>query len=146
MLATIHFNVFCLPEIKIYKLEDHPLSAVPDLQLTSTSGGIHPQPEDQPCRADEGPTKHGYIMRTFITSNIIRVIKSRRVRWVEHVNRMGGMRNAYEILAAKPKGKRSLDRPRRRCHVILDCILEKKYDRMWTGFVWLRIGTSVSPL
>jgi hypothetical protein len=47
-------------------------------------------------------------------SVIIRVIKSRKMRWAGHVPRMG-KRNGYRILVGKPEGKRSLGRPRRRC-------------------------------
>jgi hypothetical protein len=36
---------------------------------------------------------------------IIRIIKSRRMRWTEHVARMGTKRNAYRILAGKPEGE-----------------------------------------
>jgi hypothetical protein len=42
------------------------------------------------------------------------MIKSRRMRWAEHVARMGEKRNAYRILVGKPEGKRALGRPRRR--------------------------------
>jgi hypothetical protein len=42
------------------------------------------------------------------------MIKSRRMRWVGHVARMGVKRNAYRILVGKPEGKRQLGRPRRR--------------------------------
>jgi hypothetical protein len=38
----------------------------------------------------------------------IRMIKSRRIRWVGHVARMGEKRNAYGILVGKPEGKRPL--------------------------------------
>jgi hypothetical protein len=44
--------------------------------------------------------------------NIIMVIKSRRIRWVEYVAQMVEMRNAYSILAGKPEGKRPSERPR----------------------------------
>jgi hypothetical protein len=37
--------------------------------------------------------------------NIIRVIKSRRMKWAEHVARMGEMRNACNILVGKPEGE-----------------------------------------
>jgi hypothetical protein len=47
--------------------------------------------------------------------NIIRLIKSRRMRWVGHVAWIGEMRNAYSILVGKPEGKRPLERSRRRC-------------------------------
>jgi hypothetical protein len=42
------------------------------------------------------------------------MIKSRRMRWAEHVARMGETRNAYRILVEKPEGKRPLGRSRRR--------------------------------
>jgi hypothetical protein len=45
---------------------------------------------------------------------MIRVIKSKRVRWPGHVERMGEKRNAYSILVGKPEGKRPLGKPRRR--------------------------------
>jgi len=46
--------------------------------------------------------------------NIVRVIKSRRMRWAGHVAHMGEERGAYRILVAKPEGKRPLRRPRHR--------------------------------
>jgi len=46
--------------------------------------------------------------------NIIRAIKSRRMRWAGHVARMGDSRSIYRILVWKPEGKRPLGRPRRR--------------------------------
>jgi hypothetical protein len=46
--------------------------------------------------------------------NIIRMFKSGRMRWAEHVERMWAKRNAYRILVGNPEGKRPLGRPRRR--------------------------------
>jgi len=46
--------------------------------------------------------------------NIVRVIKSRRMRWAGHVARMGEERGVYRVLVGKPEGRRSLGRPRRR--------------------------------
>jgi len=46
--------------------------------------------------------------------NIVRVVKSRRMRWVGHVARMGQWRGVYRVLVGKPEGKRPLGRPRRR--------------------------------
>jgi hypothetical protein len=43
--------------------------------------------------------------------NIIRVIKSRRVRWAVHLAHMGETGNAYKILIRKPDGKGLLGRP-----------------------------------
>jgi hypothetical protein len=47
-------------------------------------------------------------------SNIVRVIKLRRMRWAGHVARMGEGRGVYRVLVGKPKGKRPLERPRHR--------------------------------
>ena len=46
--------------------------------------------------------------------NIVRVIKSRRLRWARHVARMKEGRNAFKIITSKPTGKRSLGRCKRR--------------------------------
>jgi hypothetical protein len=48
----------------------------------------------------------------YSSPTIIRVIKSRRMRWEGHTARVEGMRKAYKILDQKPEGKRSLGRPR----------------------------------
>jgi len=46
--------------------------------------------------------------------NIVRVIKSRRMRWAAHVARMGDRRVAYWVLVGKPEGKRPHGRFKRR--------------------------------
>ena len=46
--------------------------------------------------------------------NIVRVVKSRRMRWAVHVARMGESRGVHRVLVGKPEGKRPLGRPRRR--------------------------------
>jgi hypothetical protein len=52
----------------------------------------------------------------YSSPNIIRQIKSRRMRWAWHVARMGGERKlyAYKVLVGKPEGKIPLGRPRHR--------------------------------
>ncbi|KAJ4434031.1 hypothetical protein ANN_16350 [Periplaneta americana] len=50
----------------------------------------------------------------YSSPDIIRNIKSRRLRWAVHVARMGESRNAYRVLVGRPEGKRPLGRPRRR--------------------------------
>ena len=50
----------------------------------------------------------------YSSPNIVRVIKSRRMRWAGHVARMGEERGVYTVLLGKPEGRRPLGRPRRR--------------------------------
>jgi hypothetical protein len=50
----------------------------------------------------------------YSSPNIVRVIKSRRMRWAGHVARTGEERGVYSILVGKPEGKRPLGKPRRR--------------------------------
>ena len=51
----------------------------------------------------------------YCSPNVVRVIKSRRMRWAGNVARMGERRGIYRVLVGKPEGKRPLGRPRRRC-------------------------------
>jgi len=50
----------------------------------------------------------------YSSSNTVRVIKSRRMRWAGHVACMGERRGMYRVLVEKPEGKRPLGRPRYR--------------------------------
>ena len=50
----------------------------------------------------------------YSSPNIFRVIKSRGMRWAEHVARMGNRRVVYRVLVGKPEGKKPLGRPRLR--------------------------------
>jgi hypothetical protein len=50
----------------------------------------------------------------YSSPSIIRIMKSRRMRWMGHVARMGGKTNAYRLLVGKAEGKKPLGRPRRR--------------------------------
>jgi hypothetical protein len=71
----------------------------------------------------------------YFSPSIIRMIKSRKMRWAGHVARTGEKRNAYRLLVGTVEGK------------------ERKEDQdiggsctggmevMWTGLDWLRIGT-----
>jgi hypothetical protein len=57
---------------------------------------------------------NGELHNLYSSPDIIRQIKSRRMRWAEHVARMGEGRNVYSVLVGKPEGKRPVERPRRR--------------------------------
>jgi hypothetical protein len=50
----------------------------------------------------------------YSSPSIIRIIKSRRMRWAGHVVRMGEKRNVHRLLVGKPEGKIPLGRRRRR--------------------------------
>jgi hypothetical protein len=57
---------------------------------------------------------NGELRNLYSSPDIIRHIKSRRIRWAGHVARMGKGRNVYRVLVGKAKGKSPLVRPRRR--------------------------------
>ena len=73
--------------------------------------------------------------------NVVRVIKSRRMRWAGHVARTGEERGAYRVLVGKPEGKKPLGRPRRRWVDSIGMISRRWDVGMWTGLGWPRIGT-----
>ena len=50
----------------------------------------------------------------YSSPNIVRVIKSRKMRWAGHVACIGEERGVYRVLLGKPEGRRPLGRPRRR--------------------------------
>jgi hypothetical protein len=73
--------------------------------------------------------------------NIIRMIKSRRMRWMGHVARMGERRIAYRVSVRKPEGKRQLGKPMRRRKDNIKIDLQEVYRVRWIGSLWFRIGT-----
>ena len=56
----------------------------------------------------------GTLDSLYRSPNIVRLIKSRRLRWAGHVAKMEEGRSAFKILTGKPTGNRPLGRPRRR--------------------------------
>jgi hypothetical protein len=79
----------------------------------------------------------------YSSPDIIRQIKSRRMRWAGHVARMGERRNLYKVLVRKPEKNRLLERPRRRWEEGIKMnLMEIGWGGgVWSGFTWLRIGT-----
>jgi hypothetical protein len=77
----------------------------------------------------------------YSSPNIIRAIKSRRLRWAGNVARLGDGRGAYRILVGRLEGKRPLGRPRRRWKDNIEIYIEEVGGGSWTGLIWLRIGT-----
>jgi hypothetical protein len=69
---------------------------------------------------------------------IIRVMKSRRLRWAEHVARIGERRSAYRALVGKPEGRRPLERPRRKWE---DNIKMDRREVGWGGGMdWINLA------
>jgi hypothetical protein len=73
----------------------------------------------------------------YSSQSIIRIIKSRRLRWAGHVARMGEKRNAYRLLVGKPEGKRPLGRPRRR---LVDNIRMDLGEVGWSDVDWISLA------
>ena len=57
---------------------------------------------------------HEELNDLYWSPDIVRVVKSRRMRWAGQVARMGERRGVYRVLVGKLEGKRPLGRPRRR--------------------------------
>jgi hypothetical protein len=80
---------------------------------------------------------HNEELHNLYTSrNVIRVIKSRLLKWAEHVARMGEMKNAYRIFVGKPEGKRPLGIPVRRWE---DNIRMDVREIGWEDVDWIRL-------
>jgi hypothetical protein len=78
----------------------------------------------------------------YSSPNIIRQMKSRRMRWAGHVAHMGVERKLYSVLVGKLEGKRLLGRPRCRWE---EGIRMDIWEIGWgarSGFDWLRIWNS----
>jgi hypothetical protein len=75
---------------------------------------LFPPPQSNELTGDWRKLHNEELHNLCSSPNIIRMIKSRRMRWKGHVARMGATRNAYRILVGEPEGKRPLGRPRHR--------------------------------
>jgi len=74
----------------------------------------------------------------YSSPNIVRVIKSRRMRWAGHVAHIGEERGVFRVLLGKPEGRRPLGRPRRRW---VDNIRTSPRGGMWVyGLDWAGLG------
>jgi hypothetical protein len=69
--------------------------------------------------------------------NIIRHIKSRRMRWAGHVARVGEERKVYRVLVGQPEGKRPLGRPRCRWE---DGIRMDLRETGWGSVEWTQLA------
>jgi hypothetical protein len=77
----------------------------------------------------------------YSSPNIVRVLKSRRMRWVGLVACMEERRSVYRALVGKPEGKNQLEDPGVDGGILLRRIIRKWDVGVWTGSMWLRKGT-----
>jgi hypothetical protein len=77
----------------------------------------------------------------YSSPSILRIIKSRRMRWADHVARMGKRRMRIVYWWESQRGKDHYENQDVDVWIILGWILERWVGVMWTGLVWLRIGT-----
>jgi hypothetical protein len=77
----------------------------------------------------------------YSSPDIIRQVKSRRMRWAGYVARMGEEGKLYKVLVGKPKGTRPLGRPGHRWEDGIRMDLREIGLGVWIGFGWLKTGT-----
>ena len=160
MLAFIRCRIFCLPgcypknlKIKIYRTIILPvvLYWCEALSLTLREERKLRVFENKVLRRVFGPKRdevtgewrklhNEELMDLYSLPNIVRVVKSRRMRWAGHVARMGEGTGVHRVLVGKPEGKRPLGRPRRRWEDNIKMDL-RKVGGVETGWSWLRTGT-----
>jgi len=77
----------------------------------------------------------------YCSSNIVRAIKSGRMRWAGQLARMGERRGVYRYWWGNLRERDNLGDPSVDGRIILRWIFVKWLVRVWTGSSWLRIGT-----
>ena len=82
----------------------------------------------------------------YSSPNIVRVIISRRLRWIGQVARMEEDRSALKMLTDKPIVKRPLGSPRRRWQTTLEWVLKKWVSIRGIGLIRLRIEIIGEPM
>ena len=75
----------------------------------------------------------------FCSPNIMRVIKSRKMRWAGYVARMGEERGVYRVLVGKSEGRSHRGNLGLDGWIILGWISRRWDVGIWTGFDWPRI-------
>jgi len=89
--------------------EKHWLTVVDSRVLRTIFG-----PKKEEVTGDWRRLHNDELYDLYSSSNIMRVIKSRRLRWAGHVARIGDRRVVYGVLVGRTEGKRPLRRPSRR--------------------------------
>jgi hypothetical protein len=164
MLVNLQSEVFCLPVsyqklnivilpvtlygCEIWSLalrEEHRLRVFENRVLRKIFG---------PKREEDASWRklHNHELHNLCSSlNIVRVIKSRRMRWAGHVSRMGEGRDVYRVSVGRPEEKRPLGRPRRRWEDNINLDLRERYRANWIQlaqdrFQWRALVNTVMNL
>jgi hypothetical protein len=91
---------------------------------------------------DEWRKLHNEELHDLYSSpSIIRIIKSRRMRWAGHVARMGRRGTRIDYWWESQRERDHWEDQDVGGWIILGWILERQFEVMWTGLVWLRIRT-----
>jgi hypothetical protein len=113
-------------------MEEHGLSVFENRELRRIFGSKRGEV------AEDWRRLHNEELHNLYSSpNVIRVIKSRVVRWAGHVEHLVEMRNAYKILVGKAEGKRPHRRCRRRWE---DNIKTDLREIVWEGVDWIHLA------
>jgi hypothetical protein len=83
---------------------------------------------------------NGELHNLYSSPDIIRQIKSRRMRWAGHVACMGEGRNLYRVLMGKPEGKDHLEDQGVDGRMGSKWTIERLVGEVLSGFTWLAIG------
>jgi hypothetical protein len=109
------YNIIILPVVlcgcetwSLILKEEHKLRVFENRVLRRTFG-----PKRDEVTGQRRKMHSGEVHNLYSSPDIVRQIKSRRMRWAGHVARKGAGRNVYRVLVGKPEGKRPLGRPRR---------------------------------
>jgi hypothetical protein len=147
--SSILLSYIKKPKIKIYKTVILPVVLYGCKTWSLTLGEEHSLRvfENRVLRKIFGPKReedgswrklhYDELHDLYSSLNIVRVIKSRRMRWAGHVAHMGEERGAYRVLVGRPEGKRSLGRPRRRWE---DNIKMDLGEIGFDGANWIRLA------
>ena len=126
-------------ERRLRVFEDRVLRRVFGLKRAEVTGEWRKEHNEE-INVEWGKLHNEQLNDPYSSPGIVRVIKSRRMRWAGYVARLGERREVYKVLVGKRGGRRPLD-PSVDGRIILRWILRKWDVGVWTGSIWLKIGT-----
>jgi hypothetical protein len=115
MLATIRFTVFCHPAccpVVLYRCETWFLTLREEHRLRVFENRVLRRifvPKRDEVTGEWGKLHNEELHNLYSSPDIIRQVKSRRMRWSEHVSRMGEERKVYKVLLGKPEERDHLE-------------------------------------